>query len=156
MNERVVEILMFIMNHIKSSDQDMSELELLSQDLLERGYSQNEISSAFSWLFERINSGFEELLRATDVDTSSSFRVLHELEQMIIKPEAFGYLLQMRELKLLDQFDFEQVIERALTSGSGKVGIEEIKSVVASVLSGADFLPSGNMIWNGDQSDEIH
>ena len=135
MNERVVEILVYIMNQIRNKKDALNQLDLLSQDLLSRVYTENEISSAFSWLMERIGSDTDELVKHTGPVSSFSFRVLHELEQMIIAPEAFGYLLQMKELNLLDDYDIEQVIERAVMLGTSQVDIVGIKAIVASVLS---------------------
>ncbi len=54
MHERIVEIILFLVNELKSNKQ-LSEVDvsLLSQN----GYTQSEISTAFSWLFERMSVG---------------------------------------------------------------------------------------------------
>ncbi len=135
MNERVVEILVYIMNQIRNRKGDLNQLDLLSRDLLNRGYTENEISSAFTWLMEKMGSEVEELVKHSGPVSSFSFRVLHELEQMIITADAYGYLLQMKELGLIDDFDMEQVIERAVMLGSTRVDLQTIKAIVASVLS---------------------
>ncbi len=154
MNERVVEILVYIMNQLRSKKGNLNQLELLSRDLLDRGYTENEISSAFSWLMERIESGYEELVRQTAPASSFSFRVLHELEQMIILPEAYGFLLQMKALGLLDDFDVEQVIERAVMLGSSKVDVPAIKAIIASVL--AQDLPFDDGFFSDAEAPTIH
>lgn len=135
MNERVVEILVFIMNQIRGNKNNLARLELISRDLLNKGYSQNEISSAFSWLFERIKSDFEEILRDTDVHSEHAFRILHDLEAMILTPQAYGYLIQLKELGILDDFDIEQAIERAMLLGAATVDVEEIKAIAAYLLA---------------------
>ncbi|MDQ7053280.1 MAG: DUF494 family protein [candidate division KSB1 bacterium] len=154
MNERVVEILVYIMNHLRSKKGNLNQLELLSRDLLDRGYTENEISSAFSWLMERLEAGYEEIIRQTAPASSFSFRVLHELEQMIILPEAYGYLLQMKALGLLDDFDVEQVIERAVMLGSSKVDMPAIKAIIASVL--AQDLPFDDGFFSDEETPIIH
>jgi len=43
MNERVVEILVYIMNEMQGEKAAPNHMELISRDLLQRGYSENEI-----------------------------------------------------------------------------------------------------------------
>lgn len=152
MNERVVEILVFIMNQIRGNKSKLNKLEVLSQDLLNRGYSQNEISSAFSWLFERIRNDIEEIVKNTGTQSDFTFRVLHDLESMILSPEAYGYLLQLKELDLLDDFDVEQAIERAVMIGTPYVDLEEMKSIVASILSQQSGQFNGSYLFNPSTS----
>ncbi len=135
MNERVVEILVFIVNQIREDREFLSNLDLLSEDLLDKGYSQNEITSAFSWLLDRTDADFEEILKNVNPESGFSFRVLHDLEAMIISPEAYGYLLQLKSLDLLDDFEIECIIERSMMLGSSEVDLIEIKPIVASILA---------------------
>lgn len=139
MNERVVEILVYIMKEIKATDQRIGKLDILSKELEQKGYTENEISSAFSWLFDRIKDNFDELVKNTGPTLPYSFRVLHEVEKMIIIPEAYGYLIQLRELGLLDETELEQIIEHALMLGTSRVTLEDMKAIVASSL----FNPEG-------------
>ena len=133
MYERVIEIIMFLVSELKSSKQ-LSDIDvsLLSKN----GYTQSEISTAFSWLFERMNVG------QTVVDGSegkdSSYRVLHTVEQMVISTEAYGYLLQCRQLGLITNSDVEIIIERVMAAGFSNIGLPEMKSFVAGMLFDVD------------------
>ena len=139
MNERVVEILVYIMKEIKSTEQGVGGLDLLSEELVQRGYTENEISSAFSWLFDKIKDSFDELVKNTGPTLPASFRVLHEVERMIIMPDAYGYLIQLKELGLLDETEMEQMIDRALMLGTSRVTLDDMKTIVASSM----FNPEG-------------
>jgi len=151
MNEKVVEILVYIMKEIRSTDQGMGKLDLLSEELVQKGYTENEISSAFSWLFDRIKDNFDELLANTGPTLPSSFRVLHDVEKMIITPEAYGYLIQLKELGLLDATETEAIIDRALMLGTSRVTLEDMKAIVASSL----FNPEGLFDNSGQTSDNF-
>lgn len=155
MNERVVEILVFIMNQIRGNKANLSKLEVISKDLLSKGYSQNEISSAFSWLFEKIRNNYEEILRNTEASHEFSFRVLHDLETMIISPPAYGYLLQLKELGIFDDLDIEQAIERAMMIGTSPVDLEEIKAIAAFILAQQSNSGNGSYFVN-NQSPLVH
>lgn len=138
MNERVVEILVYIMNEMQGEPAAPGHMEMISRDLLQRGYTENEISSAFSWLYERHQYENEELVRHTGPTLSGTFRVLHDLERLVISPEGHGYLLQLKHLGILDDAKIEQVIERAMMIGSTHLPAEAIKALVASSLGHAD------------------
>lgn len=155
MNERVVEILVYIMNEIRGKKPVATKLEVLSRDLLQRGYTENEISSAFTWLFDRYKADFEELIRNSGPTLNNSFRILHDLERMVISPAAHGYLLQLRELGILDDTEIEQIIERAMMVGSPRIEESEIKSLVASTLFNPQGFPEGSFFLF-DDSKIIH
>lgn len=139
MNERVVEILIYIMNEIRSNEESSNQLELLSRDLIEKGYTESEISSAFSWLLSRIQNEAEEIVQNQGPTLSNSFRLLHEIENSIISTEAYGYVIQLKELGIINELDVEQILEKAMMIGATKVNLRDIKSIVASVI----FIPEG-------------
>jgi len=155
MNERVVEILAYIMSEIRSDSQATTKLEMLSRDLLQRGYTENEISSAFSWLFDRYRADFEELVRNSGPTLVNAFRILHDLERMVITPAAHGYLLQLRALGILDDAEIEMIIERAMMMGGARIDENHIKSLIASTLFNPPGMPEGSFLFF-DFSRTIH
>lgn len=130
MKERVVEILMYLMSEIEANKR-LSEVNL--DDLTSRGYTQSEISAAFSWLYDNMpmHEGNVELHARP---SGSSRRQLHQAEKMLLSTDAQGYLMQLFELGLLDAADFEQVIERAMLSGFEKLSLQEIQELAAAVI----------------------
>jgi uncharacterized protein Smg (DUF494 family) len=151
MNERVVEILVLIMSEIRRSNFGSAKLELLSKDLRKKGYTESEISSAFSWLLNRIRSDSEELVQNQGPTLENSFRVLHEIEKSVISPEAYGYILQLKELNIISETDIELILERALMMGTSRVDPADIKLIVASMLWSADNFGSGGYFLFDDQ-----
>jgi uncharacterized protein Smg (DUF494 family) len=151
MHERIVEIILFLVNELKSNRQ-LSEVDvsLLSQN----GYTQSEISTAFSWIFERMSVGEPQFAPGKPAETSH--RMLNDAEKLVIQPDAFGYLLQCHQLGLITNNDIELVIERIMAAGFSSVGINEMKSFVAGLLFGLDN-PSngtGNIVLGNN--DTIH
>jgi uncharacterized protein Smg (DUF494 family) len=133
MQERIVEIILYLVNELKSnkrlSDVDVSSLE-------RDGYTPSEISSAFSWLFERISVG-QALMTPTAGDRASH-RLLNDAEKNVINPQASGYLMQCQQLGIISNVDIEAIIERIMVAGFATVGLTEIKSFVASYLFDVD------------------
>jgi uncharacterized protein Smg (DUF494 family) len=149
MQERIVEIILFLVSELKSNKQ-LNDVDVSL--LTENGYTQSEISTAFSWLFERMPLGQE--LVAKDQDTRFSHRVLHEAEKMVITPEGYGYLLQCRQLGLLSNADIETIIERIMGAGFSSAGVPEMKSFVAGMLLDGDSQSgmSGRISLNSDDT----
>ncbi len=151
MNERVVEILVYIMTEMRRNQNVSSNLDLLSSSLIQKGYSESEISSAFSWLMDRINNEPEEVFEKHGPAFRHSVRHLHEIEKSVISVEAHGYLIQLHALGIIDEFDLEQILERGLMLGIPRVSVEEIKSIVAGMfLASEEGSRGGFFLLNDD------
>jgi uncharacterized protein Smg (DUF494 family) len=143
MKERIVEILMYIMSEIQS-EKGIVDIDI--GDLRNRGYTQSEISAAFSWLYDNMKVN-EAGITHQGVASDGSRRVLHDVEKQMLSTEAQGYLIQLRELGLLNDRDLELVIERVIMSGFEKLAPSELQEIVGSVLlakagSGPEANPS--------------
>jgi len=148
MQERVVEIILFLVNELRSNKR-LNDVDVSS--LTRDGYTQSEISSAFSWLFERLSVGKS----FTDIagGASSSHRILHDTEKMVVGTQAYGYLIQCLQLGLLTNMDVETIIERIMAAGFAAVGLPEMKSFVAGYLF--DLESSNGQVSLGT-NDTIH
>ncbi len=133
MHEKIVEILIYVLNEVKNSNKTIGEIDF--KDLERKGYTQSEISTAISWLYERANPEREFIERGIE-QQPHSFRILHPAERFIISPEANGYLIQLREFNILSDQELELVIERAMLSGYEQLSLSEIQTIVNSVLFG--------------------
>ncbi len=130
MKEKVVEILVYIMSEMQDNKR-MTDIDLV--DLKSRGYTQSEISAAFSWLYETMQSNPARRTRSARPSIGSQ-RILHDVERLVLSTESQGYLIQLRELGLLTESDLEAVIERAMVAGYEKLSLLEVRAMVASVL----------------------
>jgi uncharacterized protein Smg (DUF494 family) len=150
MQERIVEIIVYLVNELNSNKQ-LSDVDVTS--LTRDGYTQTEISTAFSWVFERISAG--QALVPPSESRNDSHRILNNAEIMVIDPEAYGYLLQCRQLSLLTNNDIETIIERIMAAGFSRIGLPEVKSFVAGLLFDGQSSPGASHISLGN-NDSIH
>ncbi len=140
MKEKVVEILMYLMSEMQDS-KNLSDVDM--SELVNRGYTQSEISAAFSWLtdnMQSVNDGGPRSIHAT----VGSHRVFHEAEKLVLSTEARGYVIHLRELGLLTDGDVETTIERAMMSGYEKLSVAEVRSIVGSVLFAKSQISDSN------------
>ncbi len=140
MQERLIEIIVYLLEEFKQP-QNSDNYKDLSKELISKGYTESEINLAFSWIFNHMQQQQAGLDDEFTYSPTSS-RILHDVERLIITAEAYGYLLQMRHLGLLSDFDLELVIERALSLGTSSITIEDVKSIAASLIFGSDSTSS--------------
>ena len=97
MKDKVVELLVFIMSEMQDNKR-ISDIDLT--DLRTRGYTQSEISAAFSWICENFEVNQQ---RPSDAlrPAAGSRRVLHDAEKAVLSTDSQGYLIQLNELGLL-------------------------------------------------------
>jgi uncharacterized protein Smg (DUF494 family) len=137
--EKIIEIIVFLLTEIKNNKQ-LAEID--TDKLSKLGYTQNEINTAFSWVYSKLYSG-EKVFSEEQKDTKSQ-RFLHDVEQNIISPEAYGYLIQLKELGLLNNMDIDIIIDRAMVSSFSKVELADMKLMIASYLLDIDDMNDSN------------
>ena len=131
------------------NNKGLGDIDLM--DLSRKGFTDAEISSAISWLYD--SRHIPDGMKARPGEpVRGSRRVLHEAEKEALATESQGYLIQLTELGLLNGNELETVIERVMGSGFAKVSVEELRGVVASVLFARGGEEGSNrlMLGSGD------
>ena len=162
--ERIMEIVFFLLSEIKE-DKPLAEIDL--KPLSVRGFSEIEISTAFSWLIDKFSQGGEDPLILSvpfgkkqsilgSTKDLASFRVYHEIESSVIAKEARGFMMQMLELGILTDSDVEFMIDRIMLSGAQSASLDEVKDFVTSMLFHFDapYSPVGRVMLSG--SERVH
>jgi len=147
--EKVIEIIVYLLSELKNNKQ-LGDIDL--QGLSNMGYTQSEINTAFTWIYSKLNSG--EIIFTDKKRTRKSHRFLHDIERNMIEPEAFGYLLELKELGLLNDIDVENVLEKIIVSGYTRVALKDIKVLVAGYLLDVNDMTNSDrrIIMNRDES----
>ena len=154
MYERVIEIIVYIVNELRTDHtlNDSAEFKLLSQKLVNDGYTESEISFAFSWILEKVKI---DSIGNNQVPLFRTHRILHDFEKLAISPGAYGYLIQLRELELIDDIEMEQIIEKALLADDNPVSIGEMKEIVSSLIFKQEDIMEGSLFLL-DNSYNVH
>ncbi|KAA3613593.1 MAG: DUF494 family protein [Calditrichaeota bacterium] len=153
MQERIIEIIVYLLEEFQQTPTNENYTDL-SKELISRGYTESEINFAFSWIFNHLQKSGEDQLEFNYAP--DSIRVLHDLEKLVIAPEAYGYLLQLLHLGMIKEVDMEDVIERALSIGSTHISLEDIKSMAASVIFNPETNPSLEGFFFHQGTNTIH
>ena len=139
MEPNVLEILVLLLKQYPEGAISKEEFEPLTKDLLGLGYTRREIETALYWFY---NNNMEDRGMSQTIEPfdSDAHRILHELESSILSPEAYGYLIELRHLEILNLVEMNEIIEKAVLLGGRRVSLEEMKLFVASHMMGQDSL----------------
>jgi uncharacterized protein Smg (DUF494 family) len=156
MYEKVMEIIVLLMKHMQDQQGRFNDIADVSQTLVGYGYTQQEVNTAFAWVFERLQTQAEAVVNPARPLHPKPNRILHTIERLIVSPEAYGYLIQLRELGLLDDAQTELVIERAMLTGARHITQDDIKTIAASMLLGPESSTWGGQgaLWLESDEDD--
>ena len=149
MYERIVEIITYVLSELKQNKK-ISDIDLI--ELETKGYSNSEISTAFSWLVDRLE--FSNKVPDLKLESEGSFRILHDAEKDLFTEQAWGELIQMQSIGILNVNQIELVIERALLSGIFKIDSFFLKNMIASFIFNAtnSLMPGSRVLLSGNDT----
>jgi len=102
-------------------------IERIREVILEKGYTEKEMNLALNYLL--LTSGAQR-----EKGGWHKTRVLHPIESAFISPEAYGYLLKLRALGIVNGIQLERIIEEVLMDTERIVTLDELKKVVYRTL----------------------
>ncbi len=133
MKETVLDVLIYLFqNYMDGESEVTSDQESLTEELVEAGFSANEVDKAFDWL-EGLTTLPEHKL-GRDQSQSQSMRIFARSEQQRLSVECRGFLIFLEQTGILDSISRELVIERVMALESGEVDLDHLKWVVLMVL----------------------
>ncbi len=140
MQERIDKIIEFLLKEIIHLTDPLGlNLEKVSQKLLKKGYTEPEIHKAVEWVIMNLNDDQFPASARKGAKQPPSLRVLIADELNFFSPEAYGYLIQLQTLGIVNALQVEQIIERCFLMGFGRIDIHEIKTVVSQILLGREL-----------------
>ncbi len=150
MQERILEIIVYLLNELQQERKGLDKIDL-TRDLLVNGYTEGEVNLAFSWIFNHLKSTPQNRIDS-DIDYTDQFEDYPEFERLIISPDAYGFLLKLIQLGVIKENDIEMFIERAIAYGKDDISVDDLKSIVATILFGLDNRSSfnGYLFFQGD------
>lgn len=132
MDHHVVEILVILMREYPEGVVEIDEFEPLTKDLMGQGYTHHEIETALFWFHNR-NEMDEATMMSGEFDVNS-VRVLHDMEKAVVSPQAFGYLIELKALGLINLAELNTILEKAMILGGSSVNLDDIKMMAAAQI----------------------
>jgi len=131
----MLEVLRFLLVQFRDQRALMMQTtddDILTEYLEDAGFEKNIIQETFAWLNELANSVTEEF--SICAPQAQSLRVLHEEEAHRLSPEAFGFIINLQNLKVIDSLTREVVINLLLALDVGMLYKEHVIWVVYMLM----------------------
>jgi len=142
MQNNVVDLIIYLVKRVHIG----AKLKDIKLDKL-RGYNHSEISAAYSWLIQKHESG-ELVGEQTEVKSLPAPRVLHPNERSRISAEAYGYILELYYLGILDARRMERLIEYAMLRVDIEItDVSDVKEWVAGMIFDSEYLGSDRSLF---------
>jgi len=134
-NEAIRKLFDVLADHLEAwLEGDDLALEALDQALQESGMSADDIEAGVLALRGLAGRPVGAVMATVDEPPGQrAQRVLSPEEQESLSPEAWGFLLSLRQRGSLDPMQFERVLDRLASSGVRPVGVELAREVAARV-----------------------
>jgi len=129
MKENIFDVLIYLFENYLDDEMDLiPDSEGIKTELLQAGFDQAEVNSAFSWL--------ESLTEQNAIKTtvSSAFRIFDRSEEKKLDMECRNFLLFLEHTGILTATTREIVIDRAMALEHETLSLEELKWTVLIVL----------------------
>jgi Smg protein len=132
MKDNALDVLVYLFkNYIDGELEYVPDRESLQTELLEAGFLDGEIVSAFNWLDELANGDSES---PQQLKQSESIRLFTEQEMQVLGPDCRGFLLFLEQVNVITPDLREVIIDRAMALEETDLPVERLKWVVVMVL----------------------
>ncbi len=131
MRSRVIDLIITMVRHIRTGN---SIHEIKPDQFSE--YDKSEVSAAYSWVLQKHQAG--ELDKPGQKSLTKGQRILHHAERMLITREAYGYLIELFNIGIIDSDAMESIIENSMMNNFDKITLEKMKELVARHVFGKD------------------
>lgn len=133
MKETVFDVLMYLFDNYFEEDYEInSDQESLKYELIQAGFGDNQVSKAFDWLEGLALQ--KDLIQSENLSEKSTLRLFSEPEMEKLDVECRGFLLFLEQSGVLDAYDREVVIDRAMALEAEEIDLQQLKWVVLMVL----------------------
>ncbi len=133
MKENMLDVLMYLFDHVFDTDMEVAtDQDTLTDELEAAGFEKIEIDKAFDWL-EDLRMA-EDRAQGVRAQTASGHRIYTEDERQRLSAECRGFILFMEQCGIIDPQVREMVIERALALGNHLIDLDQLKWVTLMVL----------------------
>ncbi len=156
MERHIVEILAILIREYPEGAITPDDFEPIANNLIGLGYTHQEIEAALFWFYNRQELRLQN--RSEDRFGKDSFRFLHDAERQVLSPEAYGYLIELQQLGLINLTEMDSIIERAVIIGGRHIDLDEIKMFIAAIImeQSSTFSPAMQTVMLRTPSDKVH
>jgi Smg protein len=138
LDERIIAILFLIARQIVTGADLNEEGNELILTISAQGFIDFEVEQALDWI-EEIRQPMDLEVEG-DENRRETNRILSTEESYRVLPAAFGYLLKLKNMGIVDDLLMEEILEKAQESEFEEVGKDELRLIAIFTLYQRDAL----------------
>lgn len=157
MRNRILEIVVFLLDFMRENEGQISTAEEISLTLSDMGYTDYEIDTAYDWFVEQFSPNLEQQY-SNFPESSRSVRVLSDIERTLITPDAFGFLKKLLNNRIVNKEQFEKILERATMLSYERINLDQIKALASAVIFNDFETPTNDSLFDNrpDKSNNLN
>jgi len=148
MQERIYEILTFLLKKILSKEKQEINQKLITQDLVDKGFKIDEIQEAF-----KILTNTKHLYMKEENLPHKSFRVFNDYEEFRLSLDAQGALILLEQFGIVTPYQLEEIIDRVLSINLPEITKREVAYVAMEVIAESAGLTVAKDVWDFFEED---
>lgn len=148
MQERIYEILTFLLKRILSKENQTMNHKLITHDLLDKGFEIGEIQEAFEILASTKHLDIEE-----ENLPCESFRMFNDYEKFRFSIDAQGALILLEQFGIVTPYQLEEIIDTALSINLPEITKREVAFVAMQVIAESAGIIVAKDVWNFFEED---
>jgi len=141
MREKIVDIVVWAVTQIQQNSFDKEQYLLLE----EKGFTPKEMSIAFSWLSNKLNTKTPNELALAISSPLRSIRFFTEEEMYFFTAEAYNTIIKLMAVGIIRSYHIDMLIEKAEAIGLCQITNDIVRQFVAHYMFDVP-LPEENFI----------
>lgn len=136
MNENIIDIIAMTIADFQTKGKTKT---MAMKAMRSRGFSDKEISIAFSWLADKLDKKFPSELVDLQTHTERAFRLFDAEEQEYFTPNAYNDLIRYISIGLIGSEHIDIMLEKINMFMVSKITSKMLKQFIASYIFDAPF-----------------
>lgn len=134
MEDRIMSLFSLIAEQVDHQQDLFTNEGPIMDRLLSSGYHLYEADTALTLMQNLVQGQAEDLAPRRGGAAAVLFRSLNQEERARFTLEAFGFVTKLCHLGIISEDLREELIEKAMAAHTGRIGLDQMKSLIALVL----------------------
>jgi uncharacterized protein Smg (DUF494 family) len=129
MDDDTLEIVLYIADKLRRGE----NLQTITESLVDTGHDSDEIHFALQCFLLTTEATSDETLWEKD-SPIHGVRMLDDSESVKISSQAYGYLLGLRTLGIVDDRQMEDMLDEAMHIGEDEISLEQMRDLASAIM----------------------
>jgi len=131
LDERIMHLVSLITDQVQTRQDLFSNEGKIMDSLMSSGYRLHEADAALTLLQALSQNDDDRLAGEERVVLKDGMRSMNTEERSRFTIEAFGFITKLSHLNIISEEQREEILDKALSIHSGRIGLSQMKSLLA-------------------------